>query len=309
MSRRTMRPRRMSVALCTDGKLQVFVEAEMEGIITSRWSLGSCRDGRPGRPSSAGAAVQPNLDSPYSLAKSNPAKMKKQRWYTSPRTTNDQRPATGFSCRRYSQTHIHRRGRLRQRPYRDEIHTRFCVRPDILKINSARALQRNPPWLARTDLDRLAHRLDAHSVKQDCLRPALQRLLELLERPNLNLDRLPSAPVADRSLQRRNDAPSKRNVIALDQHAVGKIQPVILPASAAYRVFVNQAQPRRRLAGVENPHARTLHRIHKLARSGSDSGHPLQKIQDYPLARQNHSRIVLDHSDLLPRVYADTIKN
>src|ERR1019366_974195 len=39
MSRRTMRPRRTSVALCTDGKLRVFVEAAMEGIITSRWSL------------------------------------------------------------------------------------------------------------------------------------------------------------------------------------------------------------------------------------------------------------------------------
>src|ERR1019366_8944113 len=36
MSRRTMRPRRTSVALCTDGKLRVFVEAAMEGIITSR---------------------------------------------------------------------------------------------------------------------------------------------------------------------------------------------------------------------------------------------------------------------------------
>src|SRR6202795_4354313 len=44
MSRRTMRPRRTSVALCTDGRLRVFVEAEMEGIINSRrdagrWSL------------------------------------------------------------------------------------------------------------------------------------------------------------------------------------------------------------------------------------------------------------------------------
>jgi len=39
--------------LCTDGKLRVFVEAEMEGIITSRWWLGSCGDGRPGRPSRA----------------------------------------------------------------------------------------------------------------------------------------------------------------------------------------------------------------------------------------------------------------
>src|ERR1700693_2546023 len=39
MSRRTMRPRRTSVALCTDGKLRGFVDAEMEEIITSRWSL------------------------------------------------------------------------------------------------------------------------------------------------------------------------------------------------------------------------------------------------------------------------------
>src|SRR5216684_2919788 len=278
MSRRTMRPRRTSVALCTDGRLRVFVETEMEGIITSRWSL-------------VVSQWQPNRG-----------------W---PQITNDQRLTTSdwVLSRRNSQTHIHCRGRLRQRPYRDEIHTRFGVRPHIFEINSARALQRNPPRLAGTDLDRLAHRLNAHIVKQNRLRPALQRLPQLFERPNLNLDRLPAPPVADRTLQRRNDAPRQRNVIALDQHAIGKIQPVILPASASNRVFVNQAQSRRRLAGIKNPHAGALHRIHKLARSGGDSGHPLQKIQDHPLTRQNHPHIVLDHSDLLPRVYADPIKN
>src|SRR5229473_41911 len=39
MSRRTIRPRRTSVALCTDGRLRVFAEVEMEGIINSRWSM------------------------------------------------------------------------------------------------------------------------------------------------------------------------------------------------------------------------------------------------------------------------------
>src|SRR6266853_5141890 len=124
MSRRTMRPRRTSVALCTDGRLRVFVEAEMEGIITSRWSLVVSR-----------WQIEPRID-------------------PGPRTTNDQRPTTGVSCWRNPQTHIHCGGRLCQRPHRDEIHTRFGVRPHILEINPARAFQRNPSWLARTDLDR-----------------------------------------------------------------------------------------------------------------------------------------------------------
>ena len=146
-------------------------------------------------------------------------------------------------------------------------------------------------------------------IEQDRLRPVIERLLQFFERSHFNLDWLPAAPVVDRTLQRRNDASRQRNVIALDQYAVGKIQPVILTASASHRVFVNQTQPRRCLACIENPHPRALHRIHKLARSGGDSGHPLQKIQDHPLTRQNHARVVLDHGDLLPRVHPNPIKN
>src|SRR6202162_1370981 len=84
MSRRTMRPRRTSVALCTDGKLRVFVDAEMEGIITSRWSLVFSRW---------------QIESGDDL---------------DARTTNDQRPTTGFSCRSDPQTHIHCCRRMRQ---------------------------------------------------------------------------------------------------------------------------------------------------------------------------------------------------
>src|ERR1700675_2120268 len=100
MSRRTMRPRRTSVALCTDGKLRVFVEAEMEGIITSRWSLVVSRwQIASGEDEEAAMVCRPAND--YRL------------------TTND-----WVLGRRNPQTHIHCRGRLRQRPYRDEIHTR-----------------------------------------------------------------------------------------------------------------------------------------------------------------------------------------
>src|SRR6202158_2484605 len=72
MSRRTMRPRRTSVALCTDGRLRVFVEAAMEGIITSRWSLG-----------------QSLVIGRWSLAIETVD-------YPDPRTTDDQRPTTAF---------------------------------------------------------------------------------------------------------------------------------------------------------------------------------------------------------------------
>ena len=198
---------------------------------------------------------------------------------------------------------------MRQRADRDEIHARLRIGAHVLQVDSAGALERNPPRLPRTNLDRLAHILNAHVVEQDRLRPVLQRLLQFFERPHFNLDRLPAAPVVEGALQRRNRAPGQRNVIVLDQHAVGEIQPVILAAAAAHRVFVNHAQPRRRLAGIENPNARTLHRIHKLASGGRDSGHALQKIQDHPLTRQNHPRVMLDDRDLLPRVHPNAIKN
>ncbi len=227
----------------------------------------------------------------------------------SPRTTNDQRPTTGSYAgvtRKLISTAV------------DD-----CVSaPTEMKSTPVSAYARTfsrlmPPahssgirrrW-RRTNLDRLAHMLDADMVEQDRLRAMVQRLLQFLQRPHFNFDRLPAAPVADRALQRRNRASSQRNVIALDQHAVGEIQPVILPAAAAHRVLVNHAQPRRRLARIENSHVRALDRIHKLAGGGRDSGHALQKIQDHPLTRQNHPRVMPDHRDLLPRVHADAIKN
>ena len=121
---------------------------------------------------------------------------------------------------------------MRKRPDRDEIHARLRVRAHVFQIDSARTLQRNAACVPRTDLNSLAHILNAYMVKQDRLRPVFQRQLQFFERLHFNLDRLPATPVVDGTLQRRNRTPGQRYVIAFDQHAVGEIEPVILPAAA-----------------------------------------------------------------------------
>ena len=82
------------------------------------------------------------------------------------------------------------------------------------------------------------------------------------------------------SLQNLLDAAAERNMIVLDQNAIGKIEAVILAAAAAHRVLVENAQPGNGLARIENfaclcprsrPHiAASVWRCRSFAASGSE---------------------------------------
>ena len=98
-------------------------------------------------------------------------------------------------------------------------------------------------------------------------------------------------------------------MIILDQHAIGKIEPVILAAAAAHRVLVDDAQPGRCFARIKNARPRARDGFHKLAGHGGDPAHALQEIQDDALAGKNHPRIVLDHRHRLPRAQAHAVEN
>jgi hypothetical protein len=74
-------------------------------------------------------------------------------------------------------------------------------------------------------------------------------------------------------------------MVVLDQNAVRKIKPVVLPAATTDRIFIDSTQARNGLAGVQNLRFRARDRLHELARKGGDTAHALHKVQYDALAR------------------------
>ena len=56
----------------------------------------------------------------------------------------------------------------------------------------------------------------------------LQHQIEFLQRAHLDLDSLRAAAIAQRAFQRRNHAAGECDVIVLDQHAVAKVETMIV---------------------------------------------------------------------------------
>src|SRR5579864_569914 len=136
-----------------------------------------------------------------------------------------------------------------------------------------------------------------------------QRLFHLGERPHFDLDRLRTAAIAVGTLKCRHDATRERNVIVLDEHAVGEIKTMILPASAAHAVLVNDSQAGHRLARIENSRLCPAHRFDELPRDGGYPAHALQEIQNHTLAGKYHPRIVPDDRHGLAWVQAHAVKH
>ncbi len=98
-------------------------------------------------------------------------------------------------------------------------------------------------------------------------------------------------------------------MVILDKHAVGEIEPVVLPAAAAHGVLVDHAQPGRGLARIEDARLRARDCFHELASQGRNPAHALQKIKNHALAGKNHPRIMADHRDGLSLVQPNAIEN
>src|SRR5258705_6268927 len=112
-----------------------------------------------------------------------------------------------------------------------------------------------------------------------------------------------------RPLKCRDDAARERNVIVLDQHAIGKIKTVILATTAAYGILVNRAQAWNGFARVQDTGLGPVHGVHKLPRQSCDAAHALQKIKDHALAGKNHPGVVPDHSNRLARMQTHPVED
>ena len=135
---------------------------------------------------------------------------------------------------------------------RNKIHARFGVRANIFQGDAAGAFEGNAARMARTNFDRFAHILDADMVEQNCLGAMGSACCNSSsERTSISTGWLPRRLRSARS-SARDHSPGERDVVVLDQHAVGKIEAVILAAAAAHRILVDHAQAGRGLARIEN---------------------------------------------------------
>ncbi len=92
-------------------------------------------------------------------------------------------------------------------------------------------------------------------------------------------------------------------MVFLDQNPVVQTHAVIAGAAAAHRVLQCLAQPRERLAGVENGCIGSRDRIHKGAGVGGHAGKSLQEIERSALAGEQATGAAVNIAQHLFREY------
>ncbi len=112
-----------------------------------------------------------------------------------------------------------------------------------------------------------------------------KRLLELIERVDLDLDLDEMADAAREALAAPGEAASGGDVVVLDQHRIVEAEAVIDAAAGADRVFLERAQAGRRLARAGDARARALDRGHIARGERSDAAQAAEEIERGALGR------------------------
>ena len=137
------------------------------------------------------------------------------------------------------------------------------------------------------------HRLgqlgDREVVEQDEIGAERQRLLELLERVDLDLDLGDVARRGARPLDRRADAAGEGDVVVLDQDRVVEAEAVVGAAADAHRVLLEGAQARRRLAGAGDARAVRRDRPRQVAGRGGDAAQAAEQVERHALAGEERA--------------------
>ncbi len=148
------------------------------------------------------------------------------------------------NIRRYPHAQLNRSRGLRQGANRNEIHSGKCIFADIFERDDApRGLEWDGKTASAHDADGLLGLGRRHVVQQQRLRAAVQGLLQLRQIANLALHCLAGRARRKGAGQNLGNAAAKPDVIALDQNAVGKIEPMAL-ATAATRQRICPARAR-----------------------------------------------------------------
>jgi len=148
---------------------------------------------------------------------------------------------------------------------------------------------------------RLPELVNRHVVEQHRIDTERECLLELRERVDLDLDLDEVAGTRLGALDGGADAAGQRNVVVLDQHGIIQPEAMIAAAAGAHRVFLQRAQPRRRLAGTDDLRLGAVHCANERSRRGRDAAEMTEKVQCRPLAGQQAARGTFDGGDDVTR--------
>ncbi len=120
--------------------------------------------------------------------------------------------------------------------------------------------------------------------------PSAERLLELAERIDLELDLDEMADTGARALQRGADAAGDRDMVVLDQHRIVEAEAVIGAAAGADRIFLDRAQARRRLARADDPRLVARDRGDDGGRRAGDAAEAAEEVQRRALGGEDAAR-------------------
>ncbi len=129
-----------------------------------------------------------------------------------------------------------------------------------------------------------------HVVEQDRVDAGRQRLFELIQRIDLDLDLHEMADAAARGEDRRPDAAGHGDVVVLDQHAIVEAEAVVHAAAHADGVFLHGAQSRHGLARAADARLVAAHRLDQRGRAAGDAAEMAEEVQRDPLGGQHAAR-------------------
>src|SRR6266550_6451043 len=116
---------------------------------------------------------------------------------------------------------------MRQRSHRYELYASPRDLPERLRRDRARSLELGP---AARQLDCPPELGRVHVVEQEALRSGGERLLDVGERPALDLDREIRRPAFERPSGRLSDPARERSMVLLYEHGVPEPHAVIATA-------------------------------------------------------------------------------
>ena len=97
-----------------------------------------------------------------------------------------------------------------------------------------------------------------------------------------------------------------RDMVFLDQHAVGQADALVMPAASLDRMFLCHAQAGQGLARVHDFRLRAFNCLNVTPRQGGNGGKRLQKIQRRALGSQQRPRIAVNLAQGLVGLNAPT---
>jgi hypothetical protein len=135
-----------------------------------------------------------------------------------------------------------------------------------------------------------AHRGRAHVVEQHNSGPAGQRLVQLLQRVHLDLERVHVGGARPHSFDGGGDAAGSSHVVVLDHRAVEQAE-AMRSATAVYDGLLLQGpQAGRRLSRGGDPRGRALRLGHEARRERRHATEPAEEVQAGALRSQDRSQ-------------------